>query len=443
MRERLVTLACALGALALFVTLFWHGSGADGAPAARPTSIERADNGLYGAFSWLQHEHVRVVSLRERYTAIRDMRSLAATGNLLIVALPVATPVRNTELVDLDRWIRRGNTLLVLAPLRDRPRYAALLPPVMDGSLSRFTGLEPAQEGAKPAPAAAADPAAPAKPASKPPGKPVDRAPSRRLVLRQSDDLNPPREHTLVPTQPVGYFEGVTRAVAFSDNTPQPAGLAVGPEVLPLRLAREGNADAFWMRADGAGTIIVSGFATVFSNRALGRDDNARLLSNIVAHSLGPEGAVIFDDEHQGLTAAYDPAKFYRDPRLYRTLAVIAIVWLIWVLGGTTLKAPLRRAPVAREDELVRVTGSFLARVLRPATAAQRMFTLFFARLRSGSGRGDDPAAVWDWLESHPALARGDVLQLREWYEAAGQARRVPLIRLHNLMLETERRLAA
>ncbi len=442
MRERLITLGCALGALALFVTLFWRGSGAADTSAALPTTIERAENGLYGAFTWLQREHVRVVSLRERYTAIRGMTAFAPTGNLLIVALPVSTSVRNTELVDLDRWIRRGNTLLVLAPLRDRPRYA-VLPGAMEGNLSRLTGLAPALERSKSTPAPEPVPGARAKPATKVPERPAARAPVKRPTVQLSDELEPPREHFLAPTQPSRYFEGVKHAVGFSDNTPRPAKLAIGPEALPLTLAREGGADAFWMRADGAGTILVSGFSTVFSNRALAREGNARLLSNIVANSLGPQGAVIFDDEHQGLTAAYDPAKFYRDPRLFRTLAVIAIVWLIWVLGGTTLKAPLRRAPVAREDELVRVTGSFLARVLRPATAAQRMFTLFFARLRSGSGRTDDPAAVWDWLDSHPALARRDVRQLRDWYQAAYQARRVPLIRLHNLMLETERRLAA
>ncbi|MBS0378096.1 MAG: DUF4350 domain-containing protein [Proteobacteria bacterium] len=436
MRERLITLGCALGALALFVTLFWRGGGAGDTSAALPTSIERAENGLYGAFTWLQRERVPVVSLRERYTAIRGMTWLAPSGNLLIVSLPVTTPVRNTEIVDLDRWIRRGNSLLVLSPLRDRPRYA-MLPGAMEGNLSRLTGLAPVLEGSKSAPAA------PAKPVTKPPEKAAAPAPAKRAIVQLSDELDPPREHFLVPTQPSRYFDGVKHAVGFSDNTPRPAKLAIGPESLPLTLAREGGADAFWMRADGDGTILVSGFATVFSNRALAREGNAKLLSNIVANSLGPRGAVIFDDEHQGLTAAYDPAKFYRDPRLFRTLAVIAIVWLIWVLGGTTLKAPLRRAPLAREDELVRITGSFLARVLRPATAAQRMFTLFLARLRTGSGRTDDPAAVWDWLDSHPALAREDVRQLRDWYQAAYQARRVPLIRLHNLMLETERRLAA
>jgi hypothetical protein len=49
----------------------------------------------------------------------------------------------------------------------------------------------------------------------------------------------------------------------------------------------------------------------------------------------------------------------------------------------------------------------------------------------------------WEWLESHPRLKRADVLQLREWYASAYSDQRVPLLRLHNLIVDTERQLAA
>src|SRR4029077_9685129 len=118
-----------------------------------------------------------------------------------------------------------------------------------------------------------------------------------------------------------------------------------------------------------------------FSNRALADADNARLLANIVTATVRAEGAVLFDDEHQGLAAAYDPAKFYNDPRLYGTIGVLAVVWLTWVLGGPRLRLPAMRMPAPREAELVRATGGFLARVLRPAAAARRLFEHFFRRL--------------------------------------------------------------
>src|SRR2546430_15625774 len=89
------------------------------------------------------------------------------------------------------------------------------------------------------------------------------------------------------------------------------------------------------MRPQASGTVIVSGFGSLFSNRALGLADNARLLANIVTATVRPKGAVLFDDEHQGLAAAYDPAKFYNDPRLYGTIGVLAAVWLALGPGGT------------------------------------------------------------------------------------------------------------
>ena len=61
----------------------------------------------------------------------------------------------------------------------------------------------------------------------------------------------------------------------------------------------------------------MSGFGSLFTNRALGLEDNAQLLANIVGANVGEHGAVLFDDLHQGLGATYDPDKFYKDRRLY------------------------------------------------------------------------------------------------------------------------------
>ncbi|HXY76007.1 MAG TPA: hypothetical protein VEH54_03795, partial [Steroidobacteraceae bacterium] len=194
----------------------------------------------------------------------------------------------------------------------------------------------------------------------------------------------------------------------------------------------------------GEGNIIVCGFGSIFSNRALGRADNAQLLANIVGASLGGGGAVLFDDEHQGLAAAYDPGKFYKDSRLYATLGVLAAVWFIWVLGSTRLRLPLLRVAAPREAELVQSTGTFLARVLSPPAAARRMYEHFFRRLRARVGRAAaDDTPRWEWLAHHPRLARADLEQLREWYAHCHSEGRVPLVALHNLMARIERQLAA
>ncbi len=450
MRERLVTLTCALGALLLFGTLFLRADSFAGPPVTQPTSAEAGDNGLLGAMSWLRGEGVRTLSLRERFGSLAQQRGLTPRGNLLIVCLPAATTFRREELVALDRWVRDGNTLLVLAALRDRPAWAPF-PFTLSNDLQLLTGLsvQPAapQKGASRRAAPAAAGASTTEHAS---GTGQARAASPRAgalaeALRLTTRLATARHSSLLPNRAQPFFAGVARAVAFSDYAPFGAGTAGPRDGFALSLAHEGDggADAFWIRPAGAGAIIVSGFASLFSNRALGGADNARLLANLIAATVGTDGSVLFDDEHQGLSADYDPARFYRDPRLYATLAVISAVWLTWVLGGTQLLMPLRHVAAPREAELVRTTGLFLARVLRPAAAARRLFEQFLRRIGSAAGRAaEDPARLWQWLEQHPRLTRADVQQLHEWQAAAGAGRRVPLIRLHNLIIRTERQLA-
>ena len=448
MRERLTTFACALGALLLFATLFVRGAGLE-QPITRPTTTERASNGLRGASLWLQGEGIRTLSLRERFDTLAQRRDLTPTGNLLIITTPVATAFRLTEASALNRWVLAGNTVLVLAALSDRPDWAA--GGFVHSDLTLLTGLEFVQRAApaseEPAPGAS-------KPAQdRAGGRPVhgnarraeQRANPMTRELHSAAQLAQPLHSVLVPNGAHPYVHGVSTAEALSDYVPERWDVRVprGGFVLSLAHQRSAGQGVLWVRPSGAGTLIVCAFGSLFTNRALGLADNGRLLANIVSSSLGLGGAVLFDDEHQGLSSAYDPAKFYRDPRLYGTLALLVAVWLVWVLGGTRLRMPPAPARAPREAELVRATGQFLARVLRPAAAARRMFEHFFRRLQACTRRGGDGGAPWDWLEHHPRLARADVQQLKAWYAEAYSERRVPLTRLHNLLVRTERRLAA
>jgi hypothetical protein len=445
MRERLLTLLCALGALFLFGTIFLSGSALNEERAAPPTTLERSANGLFGALTWLRTAGVRTVSLRERFGALAHRQDLPAAGNLVIVSLPAATAFRNDELVALDRWIRAGNTLLVLAALLDRPSWARY-PFMLSNDLRQLTGLsEAAEPSAQTTPGPAAVKPAPAQGGRRAADAPheVDADPA---VAKWLPLLGTPQRDELVPNRAHPYFAGVSRAVAFSDYAPMHAGVGIPHDGFALALAHErsGGRAGFWVRPLGSGTVVISAFSTLFANRALGEADNARLLANLIGATVSPQGAVIFDDEHQGLSLAYDPEKFFADPRLYATVAVIAAVWLAWVLGGTQLRMPNLRTPAPREIELVRVTGVFLARVVRPAAAARRLLEHFLGRLQAGGARGrTDEAAVWQWLESHPRLERADIARLRQWYSAACAGQRVPLITLHNLIVRTERQLAA
>jgi hypothetical protein len=451
MRERLTTLACALGALLLIGTLLLRDDPLAARRAAPPTSVEHADNGLLGARTWLEGERVRTLALRERFDTLLRQARLPRSGNLLIVSLPAVTSFRSDEALALDRWVRDGNTLLVLAALRDRPAWARS-PFVMANDLQLLTelslapALERATERSPPRRPAASSTADRRERRSPPPPEAKQRADTGAARLaRLTAALSSPELATLVPNRAHPYFSGVTHAEALSDYAPLGYSVAIPRDGFALSLAREKGTgeDAFWVRPRGEGTIVVSGFGSLFSNRALGRADNARLLANLIGTSVAPDGVVVFDDEHQGLSDTYDPGRFYRDPRLYGTLAVIAAVWLSWVLGATRLHAPLVRTVAPREVELVRTTGLYLARVLRPAAAARRLLEQFLQRVSTTLGAGaTDPARAWEWLEHHPRLPRTAVQQLRAWHLAACANRNVPLIRLHNLIVRTERQLA-
>ncbi|MGP8034124.1 MAG: DUF4350 domain-containing protein [Steroidobacteraceae bacterium] len=436
MKERFITLLCALGALLLFITLFVRGGDMPAEKLSVPTSAERGPDGLLGAVTWLAREHVATRAVRERFDAALARLS-ARSGNLLIVTLPAATPFRTEELHALDQWLRQGNTLLVLAAIADRPGWAAdrgyFTPDLNDLTELNYHSLALRSPRSAPAARSAEETA--------------ELAAEMAVAHRP---LAEPQRTSLAPNRDHAYLAGVRQAVAWSDypwrafpGQTWTVSLPRSGFVLSLAHQRETGEGVLWVRPRGAGTIIVSGFASLFSNRALGIADNARLLGNIVAASLGEGGSVLIDDEHQGLSDAYDPARFYRDPRLYATLGILAVLWLTWVLGGTRLRIPASRTPAPREAQLVRATGAFLARVLTTRAAARLMFVHFLRRVARRIPRSEAAASPWELLEHHPRIARADFERLREWYAAAHSPGRVPLTRLHNLMIRIERQLAA
>jgi hypothetical protein len=194
----------------------------------------------------------------------------------------------------------------------------------------------------------------------------------------------------------------------------------------------------------GQGRILLAAGGSLFTNRALGNDDNARLLSNIVAASVAPHGVVLFDDLRQGLSANYDPARLYSDPRLYRTMFIVLGLWFVWVLGSTRLRAPAIARHDPSEAELVRGTGGLIARTIAPHQTALRMFDHFFtrvARAARGGGREPERGDLWQWLEHHAAIRPQELDQLKTWYAAAHAERKLELVPLQNLLDNLGKRL--
>jgi hypothetical protein len=432
-KERLVTLLCAIGALVLFSIMFLNREGMSGTrfDAPRPITSERRGNGYHAAMTWLENEHIRSVSLRDRYGTLAAREDLTPSGNLLVVSLPARTPFKTEEFVPLDRWIRAGNTLLVMAALSDNPDWHADLGVYEQGNVPLLTGLE--VETTKERDRRLARRASFGLQESEPDSEPREVFREYREPLRTSIVAN--REHA--------YFEGVNEVIALSDYPRRVWTVKVPYQGFVLSLAHEkGSAEgAIWTRPLGKGRILVSSYGTLFTNRAIGLADNAKLLANIVSVNVGEKGTVLFDDGHQGISAGYDPDKFFADRRLYITVGILAALWFVWVLGSTRLRLPASRNPAPREAELIRAAGSFLSRALPAHAGARQLIENFFRRVCTRAGVSHD-RTPWELLERNTRIAPADLAQLRRWSQDAEGGRRVPLRPLHNLILRLDRQMA-
>ncbi|HUN76870.1 MAG TPA: DUF4350 domain-containing protein [Steroidobacteraceae bacterium] len=409
-RERLITLAAAAGALVLFAALLVQsGSVTERRDAPRPATDEQRAAGYHAAFAWLQEQGVHVVALRERLTALARRRDVRPTGNLLVETLPGVTGFEAGELRALDRWIRAGNAVLVLAALDDSPAWAAPRSALAPADVNLLTGLL---------------------------FEPLRREARRRAFPRAAE------VSLLVPNGAHLYFENVREAAALADRS---WGLRIPYSGFALELAhsRGSGAGVLWTRSLGAGRIVLSTLGSLFTNRTLALADNAQLLANVVAANVTPRGAVIFDDLRQGRGAVYDPARFYRDPRLYATLSILLALWLTWVLGSTRLHAPEDHGPAPGENDLLHATAGLLARVLGSADAARSLLAHFLAAVPAAciQERPDVQLQRFEYLARHPRMSAADLEQLRSWYADAQVGRRVPLRRLQSLIARAERRL--
>jgi hypothetical protein len=435
-KERLITLLCALGALALFSVMFLKREGTlgDRLEVPSPITSERRGGGYHAAMTWLENEGIRSVSLRERYDTLAKRHDLTPRGNLLIVTLPARASFKTAEFLPLDRWIRAGNTLLVMAALSDNPDWNAQFGSYAWSETTLLTGLE--FETVKSRDKRLARRARP--------GPVVEDEAENEKEEASSRLFGEPQRTVIVPNRSHAYFDGVTSVIALSDYPRRVWAVKVPYQGFVLSLAHEqdNREGALWTRPLGSGRIIVSGFGSLFTNRAIGLGDNAKLLANIVAVNVGERGTVLFDDAHQGIGASYDPDKFYQDRRLYTTIGVLAALWFVWVLGATRLRLPSLRDAQPREAELIRAAGGFLSRALPAHAGARQLIENFFRRVTRRAGIPGDGPVPWELLERNTRIASADLEQLRRWYEDAYSRRRVPLRPLHNLILRLDRQMA-
>jgi hypothetical protein len=419
LKERLVTLGLALAALAVFYVIFVPKPNAGAASAVPPTSVEPGPDGYLAAWRWLEAARIPVVSLREHYdrlnsnSAVSRATSGTAVGNVLLTTLPQKLPADAREAAQLDRWVERGNTLVVMAAFDDTPLWTVGDLHLVEAA-GRFTRLQFAVIEDEP---------------------PQQTAPRQSLGTALRGMLQT-RASTLEPRGSHALLEGV-RAVSVVSDLPASRWRASPMDrsgVLQIgRIAGTGD-PALWLRRQGNGQVITFAVASIFSNRLLGTGDNARLLSNLIAWSRSSAGAVIFDDAHQGLVSYYDAKAFFADPRLYRTLSWIVLLWLVFVLGVQRLRTRRRAWSPADVTAFIGTSGEFFAATVTPADTAARLFANFFNSLRRRLNLREDGAPLWEWLSAQAGMRAGDLAELRRLHERIGTSRRVDLMRLQNLL---------
>jgi hypothetical protein len=379
-----------------------------------PTTADRGSRGLQGLQSWIKSSGIRVRSLRSRYDRLPADAGLPERGNLMILTLPQTLPARELETDALKDWVERGNSVLVLdgsievlaqpEPRRWQPSgvLAAL------GFSLEFADTEGDQEDDS------GDPAAAQLQLDKD-GRPSPRGliPRGRHPVLQGMREVQVRTHSLYPLALTSKEKFRTALVLLED---------------PLT-----RSPALWRVRIGEGTGWISGYADLFGNTALGGGDNARLLANIVASSLGPDGRVIFDDMHQGLTEVYDPNAFFGDARLHATLWFMVGFWLVYVVGRSNRIAPLIQRPeLPRAVDFVRAVGGLFARRLSGHEVALGLLRHFFAELRGV--RADAYRIDWELLARYPRVPSSQIDELRAVHSGLARGRTPDLVRLSNLI---------
>ena len=444
MRERGLALLLALGALAAFYGLWLRPAPSldPEADAARPTTAERRGNGYAALFEWLERAGVQSRSWRERYTALAEA-GIPPRGNLMVLTLPGVEMFRNDEFAALDKWVRRGNTLLINAALLDQPGWAVGRESGVVTEVESLTSIEFETRQFREArlddtPLSQRVREADARDARK-----DEEEKDEKLDSSTIESYEVPEKIVLDATGPHVLLADVRKLALETDYEPQEWSLRMPYDNFVLTLARGANGEgALFEQRLGAGRILLAAGGTLFSNRALGNDDNARLFANIVSVTVARDGVVLFDDLRQGLSASYDPARFYRDSRLYTTIFILLGLWLVWVLGSTRLRAPVLDAHDPSEAELVRRAGGLIARTVPPWHAAMALFDHFFARVARAARSADaERGELWHWLERHAAILPQELDQLKGWYADAHAHRKFPLVPLQNLLDNLERRL--
>ena len=411
MRDTLITLAGALLSLILLVSVMSPQT--EQQTISRPNTEDAGKHGLKALHTWLLENNINTYSLRKPVTRI-DQEALPATGNMMVVSLPLAREALDSEWSALNRWVSDGNTVLVLASLYHMPHWSNSHQWIREHEIKDAIASLTAEEFILQRDV-------------------VDDEESEFSLTDMQESIRAfkPQPYWLYPAVDHSLFGGVYELESVHtpgmyqyedefDNL-HASYWTIDSESARLALriiyGEAQEQTAMWLLPAGKGWIYLSAFPDLVSNSVLRHEQNARWFANLLSHTVTDGGYVVFNDYHFGLSDLYDPDAFFADDRLHNTLLFIGAFWLIYALGRSPRLAPVREQTIkpANRDFIEAMAGFFTRRIRSRAIARELAARLLEDISTRTQLKGD---SLWNWLHDHPDISEHDILRLKR---ASGQ----------------------
>jgi len=418
MKDRLITLLGAVIAFYILFRLLVPQIGFDDKKLSFPTTEDRGRYGLAGLSHWLGTQHIPVYALRKRYDTLNHDPSLPEQGNLLVISLPLRMQAQVRELNQLQRWVNRGNTVILLAAMSDWPEWASR---TMGDSFTQLLNNFDLRMIS-------------ATPETQSDRKNARTADSVDVLLHpvaHKRDLIPDLPHPLT----LDVHDVSVTWLSSEGRHWHLQGTNKLRSTLVLLRDKFDKSPGLWLSFYGQGHVLISRHSDLFGNVSLGEADNARLFANIIRQMLNTKGKVIFDDMHQGLSVLYDPQAFYHDPRLHHTLLFLLALWIVYIMGHTNRFGQVRqRKPAMQLRQHVSAIGNLFARRLHSSAAALRYARHFFNEVRASYGLPLNGQPVWEQLQYNATIPAPVLERAQHLYQRALHQKRVNLIQFVNTL---------
>jgi len=426
MRDSLITLAGALLSFIVLVSLM--SPQPEQAVISRPTTEDVGKHGLKGLHVWLAQNNVNIHSLRKPVTRI-DQEVLPASGNLMIISLPLAREALDSEWLALNDWISHGNAVIVLASLYHTPQWSdthkwsreeEIKDAISKLTAEEFTLQREAIEDVESE------------------FNLTDMQASLQAFKPLPYHLYPAIEHTLfsevVELESV-HTPGIYQYKNETDDSEAAYWFIASESArLALRLidGESQQQTAMWLLPVGEGWVYLSAFPDLLSNGVLKQQDNARWFANLLSLTVADGGYVVFDDYHFGLSDLYDPQAFFTDSRLHNSLLFIGAFWLVYALGRSPRLAPVTKRTVKPASrDFIEAMAGFFTRRIKSRTIAHELATRLLEDISVHTQLKGD--SLWNWLHDHPDVSERDIRSLqRASGHTAGTTKLIQLTRSIN-----------